>query len=203
MKIKSTDCISVIGTRGTGKSFLAREINQIFPRSVVIDPAKDWTNGEIVTSFNQFAGKLADKFDKNERKFRIIFQFNPDEQNKDEVLNHVLRLCFHFKNLQVVVDEVQLFSSANYIPEYFKNILFMGRHNGISVMCITQRPSQLNKNILSQSLHVFCGQLHDKNDLNAVSSFLNTDAKKLFNLPKRNFIYFNPESGIKLISTEK
>ncbi|MFN3453518.1 MAG: AAA family ATPase [Pseudobdellovibrio sp.] len=201
MNFKATDCFSIFGTRGTGKSYLARKLNDLYPRSVVIDPARDWTDGEIVTSFTAFADKLKNKL--NDKKFRIIFQFNPDEANKEELLNHVLRLCFHFKNLQVVIDEVQLFTSPHYLPEYFKNLLFMGRHQGISVMCITQRPAQLNKSILSQSLHVYCGQLHDKNDISAVSSFLNTDSNKLFNLKKRQFIYFNPEIGTKLISTEK
>lgn len=202
MNFKATDCFSIFGTRGTGKSYLARKINGMYPRSIVIDPAKDWTNGEVVKSFTEFANKLKTKLNNNDKKFRIIFQFNPDEPNKPELLNHVLRLCFHFKNIQVVIDEVQLFTSAHFIPDYLKNLLFMGRHNGISVMCITQRPAQLNKSILSQSLHVYCGQLHDRNDLNAVASFLNTDTNKLFNLPKRNFIYFNPEIGTRLISTE-
>lgn len=202
MNYKATDCFSIFGTRGTGKSYLARKINGLYPRSVVIDPTKDWTDGEIVRSFTEFSNKLKEKLNNNKKEFRIIFQFNPDEPNKEELLNHVLRLCFHFKNIQVVIDEVQLFTSANYLPDYLKNLLFMGRHNGISVMCITQRPSQLNKSILSQSLHVYCGQLHDKNDLNAVSSFLNTDTNKLFNLKKRHFIYFNPEIGTKEITTE-
>lgn len=201
MKYKPTDCFTIVGTRGTGKSYLAEQINKIYPRSVVIDPTKGWTNGEVVTSFNQFAEKLNNKL--NNKKFRIIFRFNPDENNKEELFNHVLRLCFHFKNIQVVIDEVQLFTNPHYLPPYLQNLLFVGRHQGVSVMAITQRPARLNKSILSQSSHVFVGQLHEKNDLKSVSDFLNEDSNKLINLPKRTFIYFSPEFGKSIISTEK
>lgn len=207
MKFSATDCFAIFGTRGTGKSHLARMINDIYPRSVIIDPAKDWTkaglDAEIVTTFDQFANKLTQYKNNGLNKFRIIFQFHPDEQNKEEQLNHVLRLCFHFKNIQVVIDEVQLFSNPHYLPKYLENCLFVGRHEGLSIMAITQRPARINKSILSQSAHVFCGQLHDKNDLKAVGNFLNEDSEKLVSLPKRNFYYFSPETGKKIISTEK
>lgn len=203
MKILPTDCFTVVGSRGTGKSYLARGLNKLFPRSVIIDPVKDWTDGEIVTSFKDFSELLIKKGKNNDREFRIIFRFNPDEKNQSELFNHVLRLCYHFKNIQVVIDEVQLFTNPHGMPEYLKNLLFMGRHQGISVMAITQRPSQINKNILSQSAHVYVGQLHERNDLKAVGNFLNEDTNKLISLKKRNFIYFSPENGKKLISTEK
>lgn len=203
MKFKPTDCFTIVGTRGTGKSYLARVINSLFPRSVIIDPARDWTEGEVVTSFDKFAEKLTEKNNENAKKFRIIFRFSPDEKNKQELLNHVLRLCFHFKNIQVVIDEVQLFTNPHFLPSYLENLLFIGRHEGISVMAITQRPARINKSILSQSAHVFVGQLHEKNDLNAVGDFLNEDSNKLISLPKRTFIYFSPEFGKKIFSTEK
>ncbi len=203
MKIKTTDCFTIVGTRGTGKSYLAREINALFPRSVIFDPARDWSDGEIVRSFDDFSKKLTEKITKSEKKFRIIFQFNPDDSNKETTLNHALRLCFNYKNLQVVIDEVQLFTSPHSLPSYLENCLFVGRHNGLSVMCITQRPARLNKSILSQSAHVYVGQLHERNDLRAVGDFLNEDLARLISLPKRQFIYFSPEFGKKIISTEK
>lgn len=201
----ATDCFTIVGMRGTGKSHLARMINGLYPRSVVFDPTVDWTDGDIVTSFEAFTEKLKYLYRTNCESFRLIFRFNPDlsREVRDSTLNEALRLCFHYKSIQVVIDEVQFFTSAHYMPEYLKNLLFMGRHQGISVLATTQRPSQINKSILSMSAHVFCGQLHEKNDLKAISNFINEDTEKLVTLPKRTFIYFNPETGKKLISTEK
>ncbi len=205
MSFKVTDCFTIVGTRGTGKSHLAREINDVYPRSVVFDPTNDWTDGVVVSSFESFAEKLKYLYSINEKTFRLIFRFNPDmdRETRENTFNQALRLCFFFKNLQVVIDELQLFTSPHYMPEYLKNLLFIGRHQGISVMGITQRPAQINKSMLSQSAHVFCGQLHERNDLRAISDFINEDVKTLIALPKRYFIWFNPETGKKLISTEK
>ena len=201
----ATDCITICGMRGIGKSHLAREINALWPRSVVFDPTVDWTDGDVVTSFEAFAEKMKFLNKTNCESFRLIFRFNPDlsRESRDATLNEALRLCYFFKNIQVVVDEVQFFTSAHFIPEYMKNLLFMGRHQGISVLATTQRPSQINKSILSMSSHVFCGQLHEKNDLKAISNFINEDTQTLVTLPKRTFIYFNPETGKQRISTEK
>lgn len=203
MEIRSDDCITVVGQRGCGKSHLARQINSMFPRSVIIDPAYDWTNGDKVNSFDLFSNKLIEYKNNKKKEFRLIFQFNPDQKYKEQIFNEILRVCYHFGNIQVVIDEVQLFANPHYMPEYLKNLLFIGRHQKISVMAITQRPAQLNKSILSQSSHVFVGQLHEKNDLRSVADFLNEDTNKLIQLPKRNFIYFSTNHGKKLISTEK
>ncbi|HRO67180.1 MAG TPA: hypothetical protein PL182_06430, partial [Pseudobdellovibrionaceae bacterium] len=87
----------------------------------------------------------------------------------------------------------------HFLPEYLKNCLFIGRHYGISLVCITQRPGQLNKNILAQSLHVFVGQLHEKNDLRVVSDFINIPQEKIINLEKFNFFHFSPGKEIRKI----
>lgn len=199
--LNATDCVTVLGTRGTGKSSLARRISEIWPRVVIIDPVMDWkgTPEETATDFSQFSEKMNKLKNENTKKFKLIFRFNPETENKEGVFNHVLRLCFHFKNIQVVIDEIQLFSTPQYIPEHLKNLLFIGRHNGISVICITQRPGQLNKSILAQSLHVFCGQLHERNDLRVVSDFINTSQEQIINLKKGSFFHFTPGESIKLI----
>jgi DNA helicase HerA-like ATPase len=199
MNFSATDCITVLGTRGTGKSTLARKIGEMWPRQIIIDPVMDWSDGEIVSSFDQFSSRLSELQKDNEKKFRIIFRFDPDSPNKEEIYEHVLRLAFHFKNLQVVTDEVQLFSTPHYLSNYLKNILFIGRHNGISSLNITQRPGQLNKNILAQSLHVFVGQMHEKNDLKVVSDFISVPQEKIINLEKGLFFWFSPGKKLELI----
>ncbi|MBX2986495.1 MAG: ATP-binding protein [Bdellovibrionaceae bacterium] len=165
----------------------------------MLDPVRDWTDGEIITSFNALAEKLINLKKENQKKFRLIFRFDPDSENIETVFNEVLRLAFHFKNLQVVIDEIQLFSSPHFLPNYLKNLLFIGRHHGISLVCITQRPGQLNKSILAQSLHVFVGQLHEKNDLRVISDFIFLPPEKIINLPKGRFFHFSPGEKIQEI----
>lgn len=205
MNIGVDDCVTVLGTRGTGKSTVARKINKMWPRSVIIDPVEDWTDGEVVTSFPVFARRLKELKNEHAKKFRLIFRFNPDDDPKikQETFNQVLRLAFNFRHLQVVIDEIQLFATPQFLPEQLKNLLFIGRHRGISVVCITQRPGQLNKSILAQSFHVFVGQLHERNDLRVISDFLNIDEQKIINLEKFRFFHFSPGKKIQEIKIQK
>lgn len=199
MKFGANDVITVLGTRGTGKSTLARRISAMWPRKIIIDPVEDWTDGKAFSNFNSFSNELINLKKENKKDFKLIFRFDPDCDNNEEVFNHVLRLAYHFKNVQVIIDEVQLFSSPHFASKYLKNNLFIGRHNGISMLPITQRPGQLNKNILAQSQHVFCGQLHEKNDLNVVSEFMNIPREEIINLKKGEFFWFSPGVPIKKI----
>lgn len=203
MKFAATDCVTVLGTRGTGKSTLARQITKLWPRAIIIDPVDDWTEGEVIFSFEKFARRLIELKKSEAKEFRLIFRFNPDLENKETVFNQILRLAFHFQNLQVVIDEIQLFATPHKIPNYLKNLLFIGRHKGISLVCITQRPGQLNKSVLAQSRHVFVGQLHEKNDLRVISDFLNIEVEKIINLEKFSFFHFSPGEKIQKIKIQK
>ncbi|KYG65273.1 hypothetical protein AZI87_12010 [Bdellovibrio bacteriovorus] len=202
MKFQTADCICIFGKRKSGKSYLARKINEIYPRQVIIDPVADWTDGEIVSSFRGFANKLREKLKTGAKKYKIIFRFSPDEKNTPEIFNEILRLCYYAGDLQVVIDEVQMFCNPHWMPPWLKNLAFIGRHQKVGLCNITQRPAQINKGLLSQAEHIFCGQLHDKNDLRAVADFIGDDTDQLINLPARNFIYFSPTYGKKRISTE-
>jgi DNA helicase HerA-like ATPase len=112
-----------------------------------------------------------------------------------------MRVCYYFGHIQVVVEEVQLYSSPHTLSKWLKNCLLTGRHKGLSLLFTTQRPGELNKTILSQCSHIFCGQIVEGNDLRYVSSFLNEDSKRLSGLPPRRFLYFS-DDGIKEISNE-
>jgi len=58
-----------------------------------------------------------------------------------------------------------------------------GRKRGIGLLVATQRPSLVNKNVLSQCGNQFIGKLATENDLKAVDLFF-TDRKELEFLPK-------------------
>ena len=60
-----------------------------------------------------------------------------------------------------------------------------GRKRGLGMLVATQRPSLVNKNVLSQCGNQFIGKLTTENDLKAVDLFF-ADRKELESLPKLN-----------------
>lgn len=201
MKIEGNDCILVMGRRGCGKSFLAKRLQTIWPRRVIVDSLNEYSGKNVAFNFQEFSEKLIKLKSENSKKFELIFQFNPENENSESEFNELLRLCYYFSNIQIVIEEVQLYSSPHYLPKWLKNCLLIGRHRNLSVLCTSQRPGEVNKTILSQCSHIFCGNIIEGNDLKYISSFLNLEAKKLVNLPDRKFIYFSRE-GIREISNK-
>nr|BFD59659.1 hypothetical protein CKG001_17660 [Bdellovibrio sp. CKG001] len=185
---------TIVGKTGSGKSYLARQLlKKDFKRQVIFDPVMDWHDGIIVESWAAFAEKIM-LFAKL-KEFKLIFRFSPDDPHKPETLNEALRVIYHIGNIQVVIDEIQLFCTPHYMPPYMENLYFIGRHKNIGVMGITQRPSKLNKSALAQSTHVFVGQLHERNDIRVVADFLDENTQRIVGIKPREFIYFSPTFG--------
>lgn len=189
--IEATDCILVVGRRGCGKSYLAKRLQEIWPRRIIIDTLNEYSDGEIVRSFNDFSNKLIELKEKKAQKFVIIFQFPVESDILEPEFNQIMRLCYWFGNIQIVIEEVQNHCNTHWLPAWLKKNLLIGRHQKLSLLFTSQRPGEVNKTIFSQCSHLFCGNLIDGNDIKYVSNFLNQDSEKLVNLPDRRFLYFN------------
>lgn len=195
MKFESHHCILVMGTRGCGKSTLAQNIQKIWPRRVVIDTLDEYPHDgpNVVHSFEQFAQRMDYFKEFNIQEFNLIFQFNPESKLSDVEFDQVMRLCYYFGNIQVVLEEIQEHSSVHALPHWLRQCLLKGRHQNISILATTQRPGELNKTVLSQCQHIFCGQIIEGNDLRYIAGFLRQAAERLVNLPKGQFIYFSSQ----------
>lgn len=198
---KSTDIFLVLGRRGCGKSYLARRLQEAYPRKVIFDTLGEYThdNGIICHSFEEFGQKILET--EKENSFTIIFQFDVENENQVAEFNQALRVLFYRGNVLIVIEEVQNFSSPHAMPHWLKSSLLTGRHRGLALMFTTQRPGECHKTIVSQANHVYCGSLHEKNDIDYVRSVLNDKAFQLVNLPERKFLYFSPGKEIAHYST--
>lgn len=198
---QTTDCLLVMGRRGCGKSYLAKKIQSIWPRRVILDTLNEYTEGTIVFTFDEFCNALTQLKATNQESFTLIFHFDPESKLNEIEFDQIMRLCYYFGNIQVVLEEVQIFSSPHVLPHWLKQCLLIGRHQNLSLLFTTQRPGELNKTILSQCSHIFCGQILEGNDLRYISSFLRQDSQRLVELPERKFLYFSNQ-GIKEISND-
>lgn len=191
--IEKTDCILVMGRRGCGKSYLAKRIQTIFPRRVIVDTLNEYgkNDGEVVFNFLDFSKRLIELKENKTSAFVLIFQFPVESELNKVEFNQIMRLCYYFRNIQIVVEEIQLHCNTQWLPHWLKNNLLIGRHQNLSLLFTSQRPGEVNKTIVSQCSHIFCGNLIDGNDLKYVSNFLNQNSEKLVNLPDRRFLYFH------------
>lgn len=199
--IASTDCIIIMGQRGCGKSYLAKGVQSIWPRRVVIDSLNEYTEGTIVHNFHDFADTLMHFKAEGTEKFVLVYQFNFESHVSENEFNEILRLCYYFGNLQVVIEEVQLYSSTHNLPKNLKNALLTGRHQNLSLLFTSQRPGEVNKTIISQCSHSFIGLTKEGNDLKYLVNTLGKEAEKAALLQDRRFLYFS-KTGVSEISND-
>jgi len=200
--IKPTDCAIVLGQRGCGKSFLAKNWQSLWPRRIIIDSLNEYQSGElIVHNFNDFADTLSHYDEIKRDKFEIIYQFDFETRNREVIFEEILKLCYYFGNVLIVVEEIQLYSSPHNLPWRLENALMTGRHQNIALLFTSQRPGLVNKSIFSQCSHQFVGRITEGNDLKYLRNVLGSEADKLSQLPDRKFLYFSNE-GVQEISND-
>lgn len=208
MSFVSTEKFLIMGRSGCGKSYLAKRIQTIYPRRVIIDTVCEYTDRSgapiysgaiVVHDFNDFLEELIKL--ETIKKFELIFQFDVENKLSVEEFDEICRVCYYFGNIQLVVEEVQIHATPHQLPHWLRNLLLSGRHQNVSIMFTSQRPGEINKTIVSQCSQIFCGSLIEGNDLKYVSNFLNQSTKLLTELPDRQFLWRSPK-GVKLIHND-
>lgn len=180
-----------MGQRGCGKSYLCKNIQKLWPKRVIIDSLGEYDDGEIVHSFPELTQKLVELKNSNSQNFAVVYQFDPESEISEEEFNQIMRVCYHFGNIQIVVEEIQLYSTVHSMPHWLKQNLLIGRHQNLSLIFTSQRPGEVNKTVISQCSHIFVGKIVEGNDLNYLKATLGKEIQRLTNIPDRNFLYFN------------
>jgi len=192
LKFSHIDVITILGRRGCGKSFLGKEIQKIFPRKFIFDVINEYQADYIIRNYGEFQNFIL-KINREEiEKFTCVIKFDIGDQRKAEVFDEMMRVLFHLGNCTIVVEEVQNFIDSYNISDWFSNVFTMGRHKNLSVIMTTQRPSKMHKDALSQSTHIFCGNLTAKSDISHVSDALNMKGDEIANLDDYEFYHFCP-----------
>lgn len=183
----------IMGQRNCGKSYLCKKLQLLWPKRVIIDSLGEYTesDGEILHSFPELTQKLIELKNSNSQNFVVIYQFDPESEISEEEFNQIMRVCYHFGNIQIVVEEIQLYSGVHSLPHWLKQNLLIGRHQNLSLIFTSQRPGEVNKTIISQCSHIFVGKIIEGNDLNYLKSTLGKEIQRLITIPDREFLYFN------------
>jgi DNA helicase HerA-like ATPase len=139
---------TVVGSTGTGKTFLA--INGILPkfqRIIVIDSEEGYDFGD----FPRVSPNRAVALSKSEYAFFVRVELESEE----EVEKFAAELLKHGHDLVLWIDEITDWADARRVPPELRKLIRKGRKRGISVGVSTQRPAMLSKDYLANSQHCF------------------------------------------------
>jgi DNA helicase HerA-like ATPase len=172
--VTGREIVSVNGSTGSGKTTLARQLIADKFRCVLIDPAGDdaWRRSGFkpVRDLPQLSKAIAQHWRDG---FRLVLV--PPAHKGAEALDGVsLLLCQYQERLyrreadgvSLIVDEMaECYSNAHAARgdlTGFRRVILQGRHFGISVYGITQRPADVAAQFRDNCHRAFYFRLHDE-----------------------------------------
>jgi len=207
MKFSHQDVITILGRRGCGKSFLGKQIQKVFPRKFIFDliELNEYKSDIEIYNFNQFS-EFIQKVENEELKtFTAVIKFSIHDNKRYDVFDQMIKTLYHLGACTIVVEEVQNFIDPHNIGDNFSHSFTTGRHRDLSIIMTTQRPSKMHKDALSQSTHIFCGNLTAKSDISHVADALNMKGDEIAQLDDCEFFHFCPfnKPKVKKINTRE
>ena len=183
MKIKESQIILILGRRGEGKTFFLVELLKSSNRLIYIDPIGEQINSQLGVIISGIK-KLISYLEKND-KFRVIYQIG---SKKDE-FSYIARICVAKKNLDLAVDEIDMFVPTYCNCEHILNLIKRGRHYGVSIYGTSRRPPEVSRLLSSQAHRMVCFGMNEPSDINYLRQFIGADnAEKVKRLRRYEYI---------------
>ncbi|BCS90589.1 MAG: DNA double-strand break repair helicase HerA [Candidatus Micrarchaeota archaeon] len=187
--------VFIIGQSGSGKSYLVGVILEELIKNnisfIVFDTEGEYTNIKtdnviIISSengdidFNISFDALMRSILENNLSLIVDLSLRED---KVEICYSMLDALYKAETLLkrpifVFIEEADIFApqTPSSQTNSVENISFRGRKRGISLFVITQRPSRISKNVLSQCNLGFIGRMTIANDINALRFIIDDES---------------------------
>ena len=164
--------VFISGQTGSGKSVIGKFIFASLPKTkhaIFIDVKHDPSHENFISHFPVFTelNQIQNHFEEEKTFFgkkkdmRIIYR--PKRIKSDSIKTHTLEnpvwkmfndlceYCYAKGNILLFVDEAAVFSTPSTIVPAAYDILIMGRSRGVIMINVTQRPSNIHNNLISES----------------------------------------------------
>ena len=183
--------ITILGKKGSGKSYLTKRILKNFPKPVfVLDSLDEYTPGVIFNSGYIFLEYL--KMQKP--NISGIYVLRPENDNDVKIF---FETVFSIGNCTVVIEETAIYCNPYKIDENFKKILNYGRHRAINLIAIARRASEIHRDITAQSDCIISFKQTESRDISILES-VDEKAKKLNDLAQYEYLILGDFENINI-----
>ena len=173
--------ITVLGKKGSGKSYFVKSILNNFPQPVfVLDSLDEYTPGVIFNSGYIFLEYL--KMQKP--NISGVYILRPENDNDVKMFFETI---FSIGNCTTVIEETSIYCNPYKIDENFKKILNYGRHKSINLIAIARRASEIHRDITAQSDCIVSFKQTESRDISILES-VDEKAKRLNELGQYEYL---------------
>lgn len=196
--MKSSQVVTVMGQRGSGKSSYIKAVIPSFSRVLVWDPMSEYNDPrfdriEDLGDLYEYLAKRKDSF------FQVVF--SPES---DSLFDRVVKVFpesieeynsnFAISGAMFVIEEVDIQANPRCISEGLSKLVRRGRHYEISLMFTTRRPAEMNRILDTQSNKFVCFKMIGANEYNYMRSIMGEVAGDLKSLEPLEFIEYDGEA---------
>ena len=157
--------ISIIGQKGSGKSYLTKQILTEFPRVFILDNTQEYARAEIVEGFNDCVARIV----KASREKRFTISLRAETTDQDIAL---LRLIETVPYVLVVIEEASRYVSSARLPDAIAKLIRFGRHKCISQIYLARRATELHRDLTANSDVIITFHQHEPRDLLYLREFM-------------------------------
>lgn len=188
--------VAVFGATGSGKSLFVKEQLAIGKpsRLMIWDPMKEYGSYGQVFSKAADAVKAVAKAGKN-KKFSIVFQPSFDPERRAKQFDFICGFAYALGDLTFLVEELRFVTTPSYAPMNWAQITLTGRHKGLMVIGVSQRPASIDKDFLSGATLIHTGKLTYPEDRKAVAKAMGEKESLLEGILPLEYVEKNMDTG--------
>lgn len=177
------EIIVVTGQRGKGKTTYIKNIIESYDRVIIFDLLGEFCYYETAFNLNDFFSLLSRK---RKEDFFFINYYNPKNSEKDFEI--ICKAINKLNDIMFVIDELDYFCSANYIPREFSEIIKRGRHQNLNVIISTRRPHEIPRLVTSQLTQFITFKHIEPRDLSYIKDGVGIEPEDIQNLKDFEYI---------------
>lgn len=181
---KESKVTVILGRRGTGKTYKAKELLNEWRRNFVVwDFIGEYDNGTVISDINVFYDQV--KFNvEHEERIAIVLRIIADQDLFQDICMVVEDLGKSLGDLLFVIEEVDSVSSPNYCPTSLESIIRYGRHSHISLITTSRRPADIPRILTSQGDYLYLFSIIEPVDLKYLKMYASIDPEEIKKLSK-------------------
>lgn len=186
---------ALFGARGQGKSTQAKFLiaSRRPARLLIFDPMAEYAAHGVLCS------TLAELNAKARAGASFALRYVPARGTEKATVARFDALCsiaYDLGGLTLLCEELQLVTRPAWAPPAWSDCTLRGRHRGLSIIGLSQRPASVDKNFLSNCSMVSTGRLNFEDDVLCMARMLGVARERVLNLPTFAFLARDMGSGV-------
>ena len=205
VKFRQGEHITVVGTTGSGKTVLIRELVENRNYCAVLGTKNE--DRELYGPFEDKGFTITGRFDpsKETDEKKIIFRPRlsaPDaagRRKQSEAFRSMLNEVWQYGGWTVVADELFYVCQTLGLADVFETLWSTGRSLNVTIVGATQLPVKVPLMAFDQATHLFLFRNTDRRRINRMAEFAGADERLMRGLipelPKHEFCYVDTRTG--------